>query len=271
MTKKNIVLFDMDGTLTPARESAGIPIAMALAELSRYADVGIVTGSNYEYLQQQCGTILNSVMGPDLSTMLLFPCNGGQFYKWNAAHWELVSDKNMLNHLGEKKFNELIKACIFVLHAALDEDLSLPSWDMGGHFVEYRGPMVNLCFPGRQANKAQRAVFQRIDGERDIRNTGIQRLQTKLKMERIEGLELKLGGNTSIDIFPTGWDKTLALEHLNHQHIWFVGDRCTGDGNDREIYEYAALSRRGFQTESPAQTISIIENIIDIIRGKQNK
>ena len=68
MLKKNIVLFDMDGTLTPAREAASIPIAVALNELSRYSTIGIVTGSQYEYLQQQCGTILNSLIGPGFIT-----------------------------------------------------------------------------------------------------------------------------------------------------------------------------------------------------------
>jgi hypothetical protein len=55
---------------------------------------------------------------------------------------------------------------------------------------------------------------------------------------------------------------------VKHQHIWFVGDRCTGNGNDKEIYEHAMLSHKGFQTTSPRNTISIIEDIIKNIRGK---
>ena len=267
MTKKNIVLFDMDGTLTPARESADIPIAEALKELSRHADIGIVTGSGYEYLRQQCGLILDSIAGPDLGTIFLLPCNGGQFYRWDGSQWKMLADKNILEHFGRKGFNELIKACIYVFNAAIEDSFSHP-WNVTGHFVEYRGPMINLCFPGRQADKPSRILFQEIDSVQGVRNKAMQRLAAKLKIEGLNGLDLKLGGNTSVDIFPIGWDKTLALEHLQHEHVWFVGDRCTGSGNDREIYEFADARRRGYQTTSPTQTITIINDIINIIREK---
>jgi len=264
MLNKNIVLFDMDGTLTPAREKADIPIAVALSELARISTVGIVTGSQYEYLVEQCGTILNSIVGPDLSKILLFPCNGGQYYEWSNTNWRLISDKNMRSHFGEKKFNDIIKSCICILNATLEEH---DGWNLTGPFVEYRGPMINLCFPGRQANKKDRKLFEHIDQEKNIRNLALRRLIGKMQFDNIEGVELKLGGNTSIDIFPTGWDKTLALEHLNEYTVWFVGDRCTGSGNDKEIYDHAKQYNRGYETKGPAQTIEIINEIISKIKG----
>ena len=267
---KNIVLFDMDGTLTPARKPAAIPIAVALHELARYATVGIVTGSHYDYLQQQCETILNSLIGPDLSNVLLFPCNGGQFYRWENGAWQKITDKNMHNYLGNQKFNELIKACICTLNASLD-DACEELWDLTGQFIQYRGPMVNLCFPGRQAEHSARQTFQKLDVANDVRSTALRRLRGHLIMSNINNLECKLGGDTSIDIFPVGWDKTLALEHLKDFTVWFVGDRCTGDGNDREIFEYAAKNNQGFQTKSPAETIDIIEHITKTIRGNVDK
>jgi len=265
--EKNMVLFDMDGTLTPAREAADIPIALALRELSRHANIGIVTGSHFEYLRQQCETILNSLIGPDLDRIFLFPCNGGQYYRWHNAAWEMMADKNMQDFLGQQKFNELIKTCVFVLNAAL-EDCGVEPWNLSGNFVEYRGPMVNLCFPGRQANKIDRTKFQKMDSVYDMRNIALNRLRGKLIMDDVANLECKLGGNTSIDIFPSGWNKLLALEHIKDSTVWFVGDRCEGDGNDREIYEYAAKANRGFQTNNPSQTITIIDEIVKQIRGK---
>ena len=268
MNEKNIVLFDMDGTLTPARESAGVPIAMAMRELSRVAKIGIVTGSHFEYLQQQCESILNSLVGPQLDRVSLFPCNGGQYYRWSGSSWHLLGDKNMQNFLGQQKFNELMKTCIFVLNAAV-EDLDTESWGMAGHFVEYRGPMINLCFPGRQAEKSDRKKFQDLDKKYNIRNSALNRLKGKMIVDDICDLECKLGGNTSIDIFPKGWNKLLALENIAEPQVWFVGDRCTGDGNDREIYEYTMKYDRGYETDGPGQTVDIIENIIQKI--KENK
>ena len=56
-TKDNIVLFDMDGTLTEARKKANWSIVRPLRELSKHAHIGIVTGSPMTYLEQQCGIL----------------------------------------------------------------------------------------------------------------------------------------------------------------------------------------------------------------------
>ena len=78
-----------------------------------------------------------------------------------------------------------------------------------------------------------------------------------------------LGGNTSIDIYPKGWDKTFALNYYSTKNntCWFIGDKCDGKGNDRSIYE--ALNKNGtsFKTKSPKDTIRIIrENILPNIQ-----
>ena len=49
---KHIVLFDMDGTLTPPRESLEESLIPVLEQLAEVAEIGIVTGSNHDYLKQ---------------------------------------------------------------------------------------------------------------------------------------------------------------------------------------------------------------------------
>ena len=49
---RNVVLFDMDGTLTEPRKKFDPEIlSSSLQELSKHADIGIVTGSDYDYLK----------------------------------------------------------------------------------------------------------------------------------------------------------------------------------------------------------------------------
>ena len=84
-------------------------------------------------------------------------------------------------------------------------------------------------------------------------------------LKRILNIEIKLGGDTSFDIFPTGWDKTYALQHFPFYNYWFVGDRCGPNGNDRELYELLKPQGRSFETESPQHTITITENILNDI------
>lgn len=56
-----------------------------------------------------------------------------------------------------------------------------------------------------------------------------------------------IGGQISFDVFPTGWDKTYCLQHLEaeakkeggieYTTIHFFGDKTYKGGNDYEIYE----------------------------------
>ena len=81
-------------------------------------------------------------------------------------------------------------------------------------------------------------------------------------------IEATLGGNTSIDIYPTGWDKRHALRHLDEKQIpWFVGDRCEQGGNDYPLYAALKDSGRSFKTSGPSETCEIILKIIEEIKG----
>ena len=80
----------------------------------------------------------------------------------------------------------------------------------------------------------------------------------------LDELELKLGGDTSIDIYPKGWDKTYALRHFSGSTVWFIGDRCTGAGNDKELYDALKKEERAFETSGPAKTVELIEELINI-------
>ena len=81
-----------------------------------------------------------------------------------------------------------------------------------------------------------------------------------LKKSEIDVI-VKLGGNTSFDIYPCNWDKTYALNHFDPHEwdFWFVGDRCGVDGNDYEIFNLLKPKGRAFETGSPEETVEIID------------
>ena len=72
---------------------------------------------------------------------------------------------------------------------------------------------------------------------------------------------VKLGGDTSFDIYPNGWDKTYALTHFdrNQWDFWFIGDRCDETGNDYEIYRELKKEGRAFHTSSPEETVEFLD------------
>ena len=48
--------------------------------------------------------------------------------------------------------------------------------------------------------------------------------------------------------------------------VYFVGDRCDKNGNDRELYELITNTQqndRSFITSGPKETIEIIKKILD--------
>ena len=84
----------------------------------------------------------------------------------------------------------------------------------------------------------------------------------------MNNVTVKLGGDTSFDIYPAGWDKTYALRHFDGKNVWFVGDRALGPkGNDFEIFK--ACEPRSFHTTGPEQTKEVIEEITKRIRREQ--
>ena len=62
---------------------------------------------------------------------------------------------------------------------------------------------------------------------------------------------MALGGSTSIDIFPKGWDKTYVLRHISDEDIWFYGDRCQPGGNDFHLYSHPDVRKRSFEVRGP--------------------
>jgi phosphomannomutase len=87
-----------------------------------------------------------------------------------------------------------------------------------------------------------------------------------------EKLVVKLGGDTSFDIYPKGWDKTYCLRFFQDCNVWFVGDRCSENGNDFEIYEAVNKNSQAYYTSGPRRTVDIINQIkIKILKSNYKR
>ena len=252
----NIVLFDLDGTLSPARESINLNLMHPLKELSKIARIGIVTGSGFEYVLEQCKELWNSIgsVYPDMITLL--PCNGTQMFDWENQNWANIHSVNMIDKLSQDIYNILAREIIALQSFLVSGQTDMP---LTGEFISYRKSMINWCPIGRAANEKQRQKFIDIDSKTKIRNTYIKVLKSFCIKNNIQ-ITCALGGQTSVDIYPNGWDKTYALNHFKDCNIYFVGDKCIDDGNDRTIYE--AILPNAYITSGPSETIKIIKEKI---------
>ena len=261
--RTTMVLFDMDGTLTEPRSSLDKDLVPLLEDLSEKAEIGIVTGSDYEYLKQQIGFLMDR--SKIRYKLHLLPCNGTKYYPPPSTASEdhaLKFEKDMFEELGSERFRNLM-TCILEVQEHISK-LRIP---LTGHFVDYRGSMINWCPIGRNANSEQRSQFVSMDRDQapSMREAYLSRLKIKTEYT-CNGVVCKLGGDTSFDIYPTGWDKTYALSHFrNYKEIFFVGDRCEPNGNDYEIYQ--ALGKNSYETVSTKETMEIIKEIIMRIKS----
>ncbi|EEQ38508.1 putative phosphomannomutase [Clavispora lusitaniae] len=240
-----LVLFDVDGTLTPARLTISDEMKATLEALRKKVVIGFVGGSDLSKQVEQLGATVLSDFD------YCFSENGLTAYKLGQ---ELAS-QSFINWIGEEKYNKLVK---FILRYLSDIDLPIRR----GTFIEFRNGMINVSPIGRNASTQERNDYEVFDKENRVR----EKLVNALKEQFPDyGLTYSIGGQISFDVFPTGWDKTYCLQHVadeNFKEIHFFGDKSYKGGNDYEIYEDPRTI--GHAVNSPADTIRILKELFDL-------
>ncbi|KAH8675748.1 eukaryotic phosphomannomutase [Xylariales sp. PMI_506] len=253
--KNTICLFDVDGTLSPARLTASPEMIELLAALRQKCAIGFVGGSDLVKQEEQLGA-----PGRPVTSMFdfCFSENGLTAYKLGA---ELPST-SFIKWIGEDQYKELVR---FILHYIADLDLPIKR----GTFVEFRNGMINVSPVGRNVSTQERNDFEDYDKVHKIRAKFIEELKKHFPHL---GLTYSIGGKISFDVFPTGWDKTYCLKHLENEAkkpggieyktIHFFGDKTFEGGNDYEIYTDPRTT--GHSVTGPEDTIKELKEIFGL-------
>tara|TARA_R110002124_G_scaffold77130_3_gene206473 strand:+ start:1666 stop:2397 length:732 start_codon:yes stop_codon:yes gene_type:complete len=209
---KRIFVFDIDGTLTPARQKMTDKFYSFFSHFCRKNEIYLVTGSDYnKILQQVPEDILDFAAG-------VFTCSGNQYWeKGTLIHEkEFIVPEKLLSFLGQKiKYSN--------------------SPTKTGNHIEIRSGMVNFSTVGRNCTQEQRENYYYWDGEH-----GERKLLKERIMYMFPELDCAIGGQISIDIYPMGCDKSQAISYIKEKHdntpITFFGDRLEPGGNDFPVY-----------------------------------
>ena len=252
-----LFLFDMDGTLTPARKKMNYKVLSALEKLQRSGwDLGIISGSDYEYIEQQCDLLFD--LSPiDVRKIHFLPCNGTKYYKNFKKVWEY----DMRSKLGSKLMTNVYRALLKFQGNIVSMYLDVP---LTGNFFQMRGSVLNWCPIGRNAMETDRKKWLEMESIFSIREVYINQFNSEFDSEAIT---IKLGGETSFDIYPKGWNKTFPLNKepfSKYEKIYFAGDRCYQNGNDEELYNKLKTldNCNAFQVNKTEDTIELIEKVI---------
>lgn len=255
---KKLFLFDMDGTLTPARKKLNFKMLTNLSKLQKSGwDIGIISGSDMDYIEQQCDLLFD--LSPINSSDIHFlPCNGTKYYKNFKKVWEY----NMRSKLGKDVMTKIFKTLLDFQNDIVKK-YSNNIIPLTGNFFEMRGSVLNWCPIGRNASHSDRELWTALDKEYNIRNTYIDRFTAAFDSDQIT---IRLGGETSFDIYPKGWNKTFPIvkkPFTVYNKIYFAGDRCFKNGNDKDLYDILKLrdNCNAFQVDNPSATVKLIKSI----------
>ncbi|KAJ9125618.1 Phosphomannomutase 1 [Naganishia vaughanmartiniae] len=242
---KTICMFDVDGTLTVPRQQASKEMLQLLRDLRKECVIAFVGGSDLVKIAEQLAVDGQNVVDDfDYG----FSENGLVAYKLGKE----IARQSFINFVGEEEYKKFVK---FVLHYIADLDIPIKR----GTFIEFRNGMVNISPIGRNASNQERNEYEVYDKKNGIRAKLVEILQKEFAHL---GLTYSIGGQISFDVFPTGWDKTYSLRHIEPEgftEIHFFGDKTYKGGNDYEIYNDPRTI--GHSVNSPDDTMRILKEL----------
>jgi phosphomannomutase len=244
---KELVAFDLDGTLAESKQPLKDDMAGAIADLLGVANVAVISGGDWPQFDKQVASRLPA--RADLAKLWLMPTTGTKLYtyregKWAPVYAELFSDDER-------------KKIIDAFNASLEATGFKPEQTWGDR-VEDRGSQVTFSALGQQAPIDAKEKWDPDFAKRKV-------IQADLRT-RLPGLAINMGGATSIDITREGVDKAYGLERLSEHsgialgQMLFIGDAIFPGGND-----YPPKEKLGMDTvkvRDPGDTINVIAAIV---------
>lgn len=243
---KQLVAFDLDGTLAASKQAILPEMGEALADLLGVADVAVISGGDWPQFDKQVASRLPA--RADLAKLWLMPTTGTKLYtfrdgKWGAVYAELFSD-------AEKA--QIIAA----FHASLAATGFVPEQTWGER-IEDRGSQITFSALGQQAPLEAKEKWDPDFAKRKV-------IQADLR-QRLPGLAINMGGATSIDITREGVDKAYGLKRLRDESgialdaMMFVGDAIFPGGND---YPAKELGLDTVRVRDPQETLAVIATVV---------
>jgi phosphomannomutase len=243
---KQLVAFDLDGTLAESKQAIKEDMGEALADLLGVAHVAVISGGDWPQFDKQVAS--NLPERADRSKLWLMPTTGTKLFtfrdgKWGSVYAELFTDEQKQKIM--TAFDEALEATGFVPEQ---------TW---GERIEDRGSQITFSALGQEAPIHAKETWDPDFAKRKV-------IQADLK-KRLPGLSINMGGATSIDITQEGVDKAYGLKRLRDESgialdsMMFIGDAIFPGGND---YPAKELGLDTVRVRDPKETLSVISAIV---------
>ena len=201
----NKFIFDVDGTLTPSRQTIDPEFKQFFKNFIQDNKVWLVTGSDYAKTVEQLGADITE------SVVTCYNCSGNDVWfkgkRVNAKSFEAPAE----------------------LYSLMEGWLqSSPFKIRTGNHIEPRMGTINFSIVGRNCTLDERKLYIKHDEANRERETIALQINTEFP-----NVTATVGGETGIDIYRKGCDKSQILEDFNKDDkIFFFGDKLEPGGND---------------------------------------
>jgi len=228
---KKIISFDLDGTLAVSKRPMKEEMAKLIGRLIKEKIVVIISGGKFEQFDTQFLTAFDQsdLSSEFIKNLILLPTSGSQRYEFNTEknEWHLMD----IELFPEEIKNKAKKTLEEIINSGLYDIPKNPK----GDYIEDRLTQLSISALGQLAPIEEKKLWDPDQKKR-------------LKIKEVLDKELPetsiiIGGTTTIDILPKGFDKAKGLIRLLEklemtiEDMIFVGDSIFPGGNDYSAYE----------------------------------
>jgi phosphomannomutase len=236
MSKKQVIAFDLDGTLAPSKSPLPDRMGELLDRLLDKYQVCVISGGKFGQFEKQL--LSNLKASPtELERLHLMPTCGTRYLKYDMVkkEWQTVYAED---------FTEAEKKKIVASLTEGVEHFGYNKQETYGETIEDRGSQITWSALGQDVvdhlgSEAGVKLKEAWDPSNEKKN--------KLRdyvAELIPEFEVRVGGITSVDITRPGIDKAYGMRKLmdlleiGKDDILFIGDRVQPGGNDYPVKQF---------------------------------
>ena len=245
MSAKQLIVFDLDGTLAKSKSSLDAEMASLILKLLTVAKVAVISGGGWPQFEAQL--LSNLKTGGGLPGLFLLPTCGTKFYRYEGE-WKLIYSEDLSK-------DERKKIIASLQQAVKESGIKFPQ--LWGEQIEDRGSQVTFSALGQQAPLAEKEKWDPDFSKR--------KKITAILNPLIPSFSVHMGGATSIDITKPGIDKAYGIHKLRDilgielEDMLFVGDAIFPGGNDYPAKQAGVVS---ICVRDPDETKRVIEAIV---------
>lgn len=249
MLSKDLIIFDLDGTLAPSKSPIEPEMLELLLRLLEKKRVVVISGGGFNQFEKQILAALPAEH-VNFKNLTLMPASGSIMYTWKNG-W--------VKEYGKKFTPQEKEKIISALEASLDEaGIAGPDIVYGPPIIEDRETQITFSDFGQKAPLEVKSQWDPDHSKRE-------KIVSFLK-KRIPEFSIHIGGATSIDITHQGVDKAYAIRKLSEkfkipvERMLYIGDALFPGGNDEPAIRAGATTK---QISGPEETKELIKSWLE--------